>query len=428
MQFSTPPRRLPRIGAFLFAIAHVAAAQVALGHVPTARVAPGPFAVGPIASGPIASGQAEPAVSSALQDVPSEPSVQGESPRSLGAPSPENQAPGPVEPTQAGEPTSIPKQNPKQAATQDPAAWEARERALLLRIQELEQALAQEQALRLQREQEWLQFTQLLQLVPEEKRPPLPGFLGGAEAPEAEPAEAELARKPTAERRQAEARRQRAQAIRSTLRAYLRAEGQHSLDLLEVGDLHEDGVGPIVARQLDAQGRFVSTLVADRLRLEKSDSGYTLTLVFERGYERRAGKTWPFPSGPGAKPSTPLDDSQREALEREGSLRMGAWRLPLPGVDPAPWIKAMPELFSQEDREARVDDGRHNLIHLRYVLNGLLDDYGQGARWKLVRLGGIVGRGMAPPTPSGARCSGPGRTAALCGPRPAAAGGAQCDL
>lgn len=307
----------------------------------------------------------------------------------------DTQAEPPREPA-AAPATEATQASPEQASAADARTheeWQARERELLARIQRLELELAQEQALRLQREQEWMQFTQLLQLIPEEKRPPVPEFLR-SEEDEAAPDDPEALQQ---ERAQI-ARRKRAQEIKRTLRAYLRAEGQHAFDLLEVGGLHEDGIGPIVARQLDAQGRFLSTLVADRLRLEKSASGYTLTLVLERGYERRAGQTWPFPSPTGSSdetssssPEVALDEQGEEQLGGEDGYRRGVLRLALPGVAPGPWIQSMPELFSPADRDAIVDDGRTNLIRLRFALNALLDQNTRGAHWKLVHLGGVVG-------------------------------------
>ncbi|MCB9909448.1 MAG: hypothetical protein H6829_04170 [Planctomycetes bacterium] len=261
--------------------------------------------------------------------------------------------------------------------------WLERERELMDRIRNLELELAQEQALRFEREREWVEFTKLLSLLPAERRPAIPDFLdaGAEEAPvPTEPNPLELAERQS---------RERAQAIKSSLRAYLRAEGVRALDLMEVGLLQDGAIGPIVARQLDNQGRFVSTLVADRLRLEKSQTGYHVTLVLERGYERRAGQVWPFPEpkAGGAPVAIPSEQAEDSATWRSGVLR-----IPLTGVRPDPWIEAMPELFSAQDREHTVDDGSTNLIGLRYSLNQLLDHRHGGARWKLVSIGGIVGK------------------------------------
>ncbi|MCP5020371.1 MAG: hypothetical protein GY930_01220 [bacterium] len=56
--------------------------------------------------------------------------------------------------------------------------WQLREMELMARIRGLELELVQERALRLKREQEWMEFTKLLALLPEERRPELPSFLG----------------------------------------------------------------------------------------------------------------------------------------------------------------------------------------------------------------------------------------------------------
>ena len=269
--------------------------------------------------------------------------------------------------------------------------WHLREMALMARVRSLELELAQEQALRFQREQEWFEFTKLLTLLPEERRPDLPEFLesgksklgsaSGATDPgasEPDPVELRAVR--------------RAQELKTSLRAYLRAEGARGLDILEVGALIDGGIGPIVARQLDSNGRLLATLVADRLRLEKSDSGYTVTVVLEGGYERRGGQVWPFPVANGKGVSAPVAMETVAGLATQQELRVGVLRIPLAGVNPAPWIEVMPELFRSEDLIRLVDDGSTNLIALRFSFNKLLENRKQGARWRLVTLGGIVER------------------------------------
>ncbi len=301
---------------------------------------------------------------------------------------PQAQVPSGQEGAQAPEEVSkpaLPAQDgyaPKVRTEED---WRLREMEHLARIQSLELELAQERALRIEREQEWMAFTQLLSMLPEERRPEVPGFLSG----KAEPEPDEQAAQPTEEELREQRALRRAQQIKTNLRAFLRAEGIRSLDLLEVGMLHDGGVGPIVARQLDASGRFLATLVADRLRLEKSSSGFTLTLVLERGYERRAGQTWPFPE-PG-KVSTRANGEPGAPNSNAAEVRAGILRIPLTGVRPEPWIEAMPELFSVRDRDRQLDDGDTNLIRLKFQLNGLLESREQGARWRLVSLGGVVG-------------------------------------
>ncbi|MCA9001234.1 MAG: hypothetical protein KDB61_04875, partial [Planctomycetes bacterium] len=135
--------------------------------------------------------------------------------------------------------------------------WRLREMELMARIRSLELELVQERALRMQREREWIEFTKLLTLLPESKRPELPGFLQ-PEGPEVAATEedSEVQAQSLENTRELE----RASEIKTTLRAYLRAEGMAAFDLLEVGLVGEGFIGPIVARQLDEQGRFLSTL------------------------------------------------------------------------------------------------------------------------------------------------------------------------
>jgi hypothetical protein len=265
--------------------------------------------------------------------------------------------------------------------------WRLREMELMARIRGLELELVQERTLRLKREQEWIEFSKLLSLLPEEKRPEIPGFLQG-QVPELSQSSAEAEVAPIPEAVEAQQQLLRAAEIKSILRAYLRAEGVRGLDLLEVGLVGEGFIGPIVARQLDESGRFLSTLVADRLRLEKSRSGFTLTLVLERGYERRAGQIWPFPNEHSTQPNEALGElgsSTPDQAERTGVLR-----IPLSGVKPGPWIEALPELFSAKDLDRAVSDGSHDPFALRYSMNHLLGQPRQGGRWRLVSLGGVV--------------------------------------
>ncbi|MCP5024123.1 MAG: hypothetical protein GY930_20440 [bacterium] len=270
--------------------------------------------------------------------------------------------------------------------------WRLREMELMARIRGLELELVQERNLRVEREQEWMEFTKLLALLPEEKRPQVPGFLrnGKQKGEESEPTSTG---KPNAEEVEAQKRLARASEIKTILRAYLRAEGVRALDLLEVGLVGDGFIGPIVARQLDENGRFLSTLVADRLRLEKSRSGFTLTMVLEDGYERRTGRIWPFPveHAPASKDVEANLESSAPSTTAEQAKRTGVLRIPLAGVSPGPWIKALPELFSAEALGRQVNDGQHDALALRFSMNQLLAKPRQGGRWRLISLGGVVG-------------------------------------
>ncbi len=274
----------------------------------------------------------------------------------------------------------------------DDNGWRLREMELMARIRGLELELVQERAQRMEREQEWMEFMKLLALLPEEKRPEVPGFLQGkVQQNSSTGLDSSGARR----QEEVEAQQQLARAaeIKTILRAYLRAEGMRGLDLLEVGLVGDGFIGPIVARQLDENGRFLSTLVADRLRLEKSRSGFTLTLVLEHGYERRAGQVWPFPvdNTRSTADAASADGDSNPQATAEKARRTGILRIPLSGVSPGPWIEALPELFSAKDLDRKVSDGRFDSRTLRFTMNQLLSKPRQGGRWRLVSLGGVVG-------------------------------------
>ncbi len=234
------------------------------------------------------------------------------------------------------------------------------------RVARLEGELATEREQRLEREQEWLRYTLAIAELEPGVRGELPQF--GPHVPLVELAE-DGAPRPTPEERAAE---QRAVEVLASLRALLRAEGVRGLDLLEAGRPAHGATGPVVFRLLDESGRLAGSLFAERLRLEASRSGRTLTLLLEDGFESIGGERLPFDEG---------TDSQAGA----------PWRLDFPDIDPQPWIEALPELFAPEAPERLPDDGRWDLAWVQVELNELLRQETSAGWYRLRRLGGIQG-------------------------------------
>ena len=149
-------------------------------------------------------------------------------------------------------------------------------------------------------------------------------------------------------------------------------EGLRGLDLLECGELQAGYLGPVVFRTLDAFGRLCGCLKAERLRLEASRSARSLTIVLEEGFETSDGMRVDFlPRGP-----SPGASGQR--------------RIVLQGLDPMPWVEAMPELFGSTPLERVVDDGRWNKEVVRAALNQLLLQDGFAGWLRLESLEGIA--------------------------------------
>jgi len=143
----------------------------------------------------------------------------------------------------------------------------------------------------------------------------------------------------------------------------MRVEWIQGMDLLELGELSDEGwIGPVVFRLLDDRGHLSGSLSAQRLHLEGSTSGRVVTIVLEDGEERTGGESLPF--------------------------REGRRRIALPGVDPRPWIEALPELFDEESAVPK-DDGRWDLERVRVELNRLLDEDATGDVFRMRHLGGV---------------------------------------
>lgn len=243
--------------------------------------------------------------------------------------------------------------------------------ALRARVTELELQLSKERQRSIDREQEWVGFLRAMSQLPLEQVPERPGFLADAvieriplEGDEAEPGVPPAADSQTGRRRQ----------LMLELNALLVSEQVLSMDVLEVGRIHDGWCGPVVVRLLDERGRPVGLLAAERLRLEVSRAGFGVTLVFEEGYERHAGVKTPFgPVGAGS------------------GERTGLRRIHLPDLNPEPWVEAVPELVSVQDLLGSQDDGMWDLRALRRRLDGLLRAAGSVlGGWRLVDLGGVV--------------------------------------
>ncbi|MCB9915388.1 MAG: hypothetical protein H6828_09600 [Planctomycetes bacterium] len=218
----------------------------------------------------------------------------------------------------------------------------------------------------MEREEEFLRYAEMITAItPPELPPEIVQALGG-EVPESSLPQEDPALVAERARRQA-----RADELASALRALMRVEQFDSLDLLEAGTLGDGWLGPVVFRVVDERGRPSGSLSADRLRLEGSAAGWTLTFVLEGGYERRGGRRVAFE---GTQPD-----------EERGGVR----RIVLSQTDPAPWYEALPELFGATPPAPRLDDGRWELALVKNGLNALLGADAALGSYRLERLGGV---------------------------------------
>ncbi len=251
-------------------------------------------------------------------------------------------------------------------------------RELRARVRELEQRLVASDTARMEREQEFLKYTEMIvSLVPPEAPPEILLALTG-EVPESSlPAEDTLAALQRA------ADKERADEIALALRSLMFIEQFDSLDLLEIGTLGDGWVGPVVFRIIDEHGRPSGSLCADRLRLEGSRTGWTVTFVFEDGYERRAGQKVPFEGAA-------LSPEGLAASDPQLAERRGVRRITLSQADPEPWIEALPELFDSTAPVELTDDGQWQVLLVRQRLNKLLSFDASHGYYRVRRLGGVV--------------------------------------
>lgn len=244
------------------------------------------------------------------------------------------------------------------------AAWNRERDELLARIATLENEVLELTERRMAREAEWLQYTKVI------------AGLAGPILPADASFESDLAE----EEREKEAERAievarldaRSKEVFLAMRSLFVAEGVEGYDLLEVGAVRDGFTGPVVLRLLDELRRPIGSLTAERMRLEGSLSGHTLTLLFEEGYERRGGLKIPFQG------STLADLSQ------------GVRKVVLPMVDPEPWREALPELFEARPEDELRDDGLWDRARLRGELNALLRLDATSGYYSLDAVGGVL--------------------------------------
>lgn len=239
--------------------------------------------------------------------------------------------------------------------------------ALQQQVAALRAEVAREQELRLEREREWLRYTESFGALSAQ---------AGVEAPEFE------AQVPASERPAPVAPEpvdlapfERSKDVLRALRALFAIEGVRGLDLLEVGAVQADHAGPVVFRLLDDRGRLAGSLCAQRMRFAGSRSAHTLSIVLEDGYETRGGQR------------TEFDVDPAQAGEREN---FGVRRLEFEDIDPLPWLEAAPELFGGVELAAPADDGVWNLTYVRGSLNRLLAVDIERGYFRLKALGGVV--------------------------------------
>lgn len=203
-------------------------------------------------------------------------------------------------------------------------------------------------------------------------------------------------------RREAERIAERSREVERSLRTMIAIEGIRGIDLLQGGLLGEGYIGPVIFRQMDAHGHLAGSLYAERLRLQGSRTGRTLTLVLEDGYDSHSGMRVPFEPPPegtiptGANPKVRGDAPGEAALslsavEPVGSRGPGVRRIVLHDIDPLPWVEAMPELFGTQSLQDPLDDGRWNREIVRQRLNRLLREDVQGGYYIVRSLGGVLG-------------------------------------
>ncbi len=227
--------------------------------------------------------------------------------------------------------------------------------------------LALQEAQRVERERQWSEYSLLLSRVSPDRLP------GGKTFVDVTPETSAVVTDPAAPAPPAidPALERRSLEISRSLSTLLRLEQVRSMDLLECGKLDGSGIGPVVFRLLDGQGRLCGGLYAERLSMEGSRSARTLTLVLERGYETRGGERLPF----GVSNSDPARSSAR--------------RIVLEPVNPLLWADDFSELFGEHGLDLSGDDGLWDLAWVRQRLNELLKLQGGETSYRLRELAGV---------------------------------------
>ena len=253
-------------------------------------------------------------------------------------------------------------------------SWAKQEAELLQQVEALRVELRVMEERRLKREREWLSWTKAMSSLAPSGIVEVPDFeieLSpeelGTLATDASPIEAP----------RDEALLQRSDEIERSLRTLLRLEWVDGLALLEAGVLSDEGwTGPCVFRLIDQDRRAIGSVSAERLHLEGSLAGRTLTLVLSEGYERRAGELLPFVG------------------TEEGERRGGERRIVLVHTDPRPWMEAMPELFRERVIDSKEMTTGRTAAELQRSLNMLLAEDAAGGRWRLNGFEGVTEAGL----------------------------------
>ena len=254
------------------------------------------------------------------------------------------------------------------------ARLQAQVEDLRSRLVQAESALQAETERRLAREKEWLEYTSGIAKM-ESLAQGLPKFaVDPAVQPKPEPSTSETD-KPEPDKTETNAvppSQADVTAVTRRLRTLLSAEQVAGVDVMELGNVQADHVGPVVLRILDANGRLLSVLAADRLRLECSRAGRSVTLVLEHGYERRNGEKLAFTGG---------------AVDADG--RGGVRTIVIPDCDPRPWLEGLPFLFRPEALEPVPHDGSISVESLRAALNVKLREDQLIGHWRVDGIGGV---------------------------------------
>ena len=277
-----------------------------------------------------------------------------------------------LDPVQAGEDPIVTALRAELAEAR--AAWAKQESELQEQVEALRVELRVLEERRLKREREWLSWTKAMSSLAPEGVVEIPDF-----AVELSPEElGTLATDaPPVEAPRDEARLQRSDEIERSLRTLLRLEWVDGLALLEAGVLNDEGwTGPCVFRLIDQDRRAIGSVSAERLHLEGSLAGRTLTLVLSEGYERRAGDLLPFDG------------------TAEGERRGGERRIVLVHTDPRPWMEAMPELFREREIDSKELAVGRTAAELQRALNRLLAEDAAGGRWRLNGFEGVTEAGL----------------------------------
>jgi hypothetical protein len=272
------------------------------------------------------------------------------------------------------------------AARDEPASTggEARCAELALEVERLQTELACEHERRVEREREWLRYQQALSRLAVAGSEDAPRFEPDLPREEIAAARAAAGSDPVAPDPARVARLERSEEIARSLRAMLAVEGVRGIDLLDAGALDVGWIGPVVFRLLDERGRLAGSLFAERLRLEASRAGRTLTIVLEEGYESRGGVRVPFAV---ADLAAAAGSSTEEPAPGARATR----RIDLTDTDPMPWVSAMPELFGSAEIAGPLDDGVWDLARVAADLNRLLREDSASGYWRVKALGGVVG-------------------------------------